>query len=145
MRRYATHDAADAAGVIEAWAAALGAKDAAAVVGHCTPDYVQYSLAPPLRTSPADRGGLQAWFDTWKGPIGYALDDTKVETAGDLAIAHGLCRMSGTKTDGAEVELWFRQTLGLRRTDGAWRIAHQHASVPFYMDGSFRAAIDLKP
>ena len=24
-------------------------------------------------------------------------------------------------------------------------IVHEHESVPFYMDGSFRAAIDLKP
>jgi ketosteroid isomerase-like protein len=32
-----------------------------------------------------------------------------------------------------------------RDEHGAWKIAHEHTSVPFYMDGSFRAAIDLKP
>jgi hypothetical protein len=26
-----------------------------------------------------------------------------------------------------------------------WKIAHGHESVPMQMDGSFRAAIDLKP
>ena len=26
-----------------------------------------------------------------------------------------------------------------------WKITHQHNSVPFMMDGSFKAAIDLKP
>ena len=28
---------------------------------------------------------------------------------------------------------------------GTWKIAHEHTSVPFYMDGSFRAAVDLEP
>lgn len=31
------------------------------------------------------------------------------------------------------------------KSDGAWRIAHRHESVPFYMDGSNRAAVDLTP
>ena len=128
---------------IQDWAAALSAKDARAVVGHCSPDYVQYSLAPPLQTGPADQAGLQAWFNTWDGPIGYAFDNPHVVARDDLAVAWGLCRMSGTKTDGTKVDLWFRQSLTLRRVADAWRIAHQHASVPFYMDGSFRAAIDL--
>jgi SnoaL-like domain len=42
-------------------------------------------------------------------------------------------------------ETKIRQTLSFRKIDGEWKIAHEHASVPFYMDGSFRAAIDLKP
>jgi ketosteroid isomerase-like protein len=29
--------------------------------------------------------------------------------------------------------------------NGEWRIVHDHSSVPFYMDGSYRAAVDLKP
>jgi PhnB protein len=28
---------------------------------------------------------------------------------------------------------------------GAWKIVHEHSSTPFYMDGSYRAAVDLKP
>jgi hypothetical protein len=28
---------------------------------------------------------------------------------------------------------------------GKWAIVHEHVSVPFYMDGSYKAAIDLKP
>jgi ketosteroid isomerase-like protein len=128
---------------IDAWAAALSAKDARAVVRHYTSDYVQFSLAPPLETTSGDEDSLQSWFDTWEGPIGYGADKTRLATSGDLAIAHGLGHMTGTKVGGEKVDLWFRQTLGLRKVDGTWRIAHQHASVPFYMDGSFRAATDL--
>lgn len=28
---------------------------------------------------------------------------------------------------------------------GGWKIAHTHSSVPFYMEGSYRAAVDLHP
>jgi hypothetical protein len=38
-----------------------------------------------------------------------------------------------------------RATIGLQVIDGEWLIVHAHESVPFYMDGSFRAAIDLTP
>jgi ketosteroid isomerase-like protein len=41
--------------------------------------------------------------------------------------------------------LWYRLTVGLRKREGQWRIAHTHASVPFYMDESGRAALDLAP
>ena len=50
-----------------------------------------------------------------------------------------------TTTEGMKVDLWFRETLGFRKIDGKWTITHEHSSVPFYMDGSFKAAIDLKP
>jgi len=53
--------------------------------------------------------------------------------------------MHGTKTDGAKADLWFRDTFGFQRIKGKWKIAHEHESVPFYMDGSFKAAIDLEP
>ena len=52
--------------------------------------------------------------------------------------------MSGTKVDGEEVSLWFRNTSCFRRNGGTWQVVHSHDSVPFYMDGSFRAAVDLK-
>jgi ketosteroid isomerase-like protein len=45
----------------------------------------------------------------------------------------------------AAQDLWFREILGFRKIDGEWTITHEHSSVPFYMDGSFKAAIDLKP
>ncbi len=44
-----------------------------------------------------------------------------------------------------------RKTCGLRRPSASAKstasgtITHEHSSVPFYMDGSFKAAIDLKP
>jgi PhnB protein len=61
----------------------------------------------------------------------------------DVAFCHSLNRISGTKTEKSDI--WFRHTLGFRKIGGEWKITHEHESVPFYMDGSYKAAVDLKP
>jgi PhnB protein len=131
--------------LLDGHAAALRAKDADGVLARHAADFVQFSLAPPLRWTGTDRSGLASWFSTWKGPLGYERRETNIVSREDLASCHGFVWLSGTKTDGAHNDLWFRQTLGLRRIGGVWKIAHEHDSVPFYMDGSRRAAVDLKP
>jgi uncharacterized protein (TIGR02246 family) len=132
-------------GLVDDWARALRAKDVDGVMAHYTADSVTFDLAPPLISTGADAKGLQAWFSTWRGPLGYEIRDLNITAGDDVAFCHGLNRLSGTKTDGEKADVWFRLTLCLRRIGGEWRIAHQHESVPFYMDGSFRAAVDLTP
>ena len=132
-------------GLVDDWAKAIRAKDAGGVMAHYAPASVTFDLAPPLISTGADAQGLQVWFATWQGPIGYEIRDLNITAGDDVAFCHGLNRLSGTKTDGEKADVWFRQTLCLRKVEGEWRIAHQHESVPFYMDGSFRAAVDLKP
>jgi PhnB protein len=130
--------------VIDAWAQALRSKDAGGVVRHHAPDFVQFSLAPPLQSTAADAKGLEDWFATWQGPIGYEVHDLNITSGDDVAFSSSLNRLSGTKIDGESSSIWFRHTLGLRKIAGAWKIVHEHESVPFYMDGSFKAAVDLK-
>ena len=139
-----SRDDAAIRGVILARSRALGAKDAAAVIDCGTPDRVCYSLAPPL-VDTGGGAGLEDWFATWDGPIGYDVRDVTVVAGQDVAFVHGLAHMSGRKTEGYAVDLWFRLTLGLTKTGVGWKVAHEHHSVPFYMDGSFRAAVDLAP
>jgi ketosteroid isomerase-like protein len=124
--------------------AAIHDKNAAGVMASGAPGLVSYSLAPPLKDT-AGAAGLEAWFATWDGPISQELRDLEILAGDNVAFAHGLVHMTGRKTDGEMIDLWFRETLGLKRFGGAWKIVHEHGSVPFYMDGSFKAAIDLKP
>ena len=144
MTTTSTHEAPIRA-VIDDWASALRAKDARRVVSHGTADYTQFSLAPPLIATDADEKGLAAWFANWQGPLGFELRELNFAADDDVAFWYGLVRLTGTSAGGEKVELWFRQTLCFRKVGGAWKIAHAHESVPFHMDGSFRAAIDLKP
>ena len=129
---------------IDARNAALSAKDVAGVMASGYAGFVAYTLAPPLKST-GGKAGLEAWFATWDGPIGLALKDLKITAGADVGFASCLAHMTGRKTDGEHVDLWHRMTFGLRRVRGAWKIVHEHSSVPFYMDGSFRAAVDLKP
>jgi len=124
--------------------AALGARDVTGVMASGAAGFVSYSLAPPLKNA-SGKAGLKAWFDTWDGPFGYEMRDLKIVVGDGVAFAHGLAHMTGRKTDGEQVDLWFRQTVGLKQLRGAWKIVHEHDSVPFYMDGGFKAAVDLKP
>ena len=134
--------------VLTECAAAIRAKDARRAVAHYAPDVVSFTLAPPLRYAGdevRDPAGTEGWFQTWDGPIGYDIGERVIEVGGDVALCHGLTHLTGTKTDGHRVDLWFRSTVGLRRTAAGWQITHEHDSTPFYMDGSDRAALDLKP
>jgi PhnB protein len=131
--------------VIDDWANALRNKNAAGVIRHHASDFVQFSLAPPLISTAANVEGLEAWFATWRGSLGYEMRELAVTAGEDVAFCHSLNRMSGTKTDGERADVWFRHTFGLRKIGRAWKIVHEHESVPFYMDGSFKAAVDLKP
>lgn len=132
-------------GVIARFASALRNKNAAGVTAEQSDDYVYFSLAPPLVANTSSTRGLEIWFATWDGPLGYELKNIVVEESGGLALAHGLAHLSGAKTDGEKPDVWFRITFGFRKTARGWTIVHQHDSVPFYMDGNVRAAVDLRP
>ncbi|BBK42219.1 hypothetical protein STVA_22390 [Allostella vacuolata] len=134
--------------LFETHAAAIRRKDAEGALAVYAPGVVRFDLAPPLATAGEREQGRQAlvdWFATWRGGIGYELRDLAIIAEGGLALCHGFLRISGTKADGEEVGVWTRRTVGLRREAEAWRIVHEHGSVPFYMDGSLRAAVDLQP
>ena len=122
-------------------------RDAAAIVASYATDAVRYDLAPPLAHIGIDRGELDAWLATWHGPIVIDTPDLEIDVDGSLAVARGLARMRGRKVDNPsnEVDLWFRTTVVLKKAATRWQIVHEHTSVPFYMDGSLRAAVDLQP
>ena len=135
---------AEVQAVIEDWADAIRTKDAKRVVAHGTAEFVQFSLAPPL-VADTNIEGLEQWFATWRGLIDYGMRDLRITAGDDVAFAHSLNRMRGTRTSGEATDVWFRHTMCLRKVGGEWKIAHEHESVPFYMDGSMKAALDLKP
>lgn len=128
--------------------AAVAAGDAEKAVAGLAPDAVLYELQPPLAfvgEEARDTDGLEAWFATWRAPPRIELADPRVEIEGPLAAVFGLANMRGRKVDGADVDLWYRATFILRHGTDGWRIVHAHTSVPFRMDGSEKAALDLRP
>jgi uncharacterized protein (TIGR02246 family) len=131
--------------VIEDWAEGIRRKDVERAASHFDPDAVCFLLAPPLVADRPVRQDLEAWFATFDGPLGYEIRNLTVFTSPDLACAHSLNHLTGKKAAGESVDVWFRVSFFLHRINDRWLIVHCHESVPFLMDGSERAALDLKP
>ena len=133
--------------LINGWAKALRTKDIDRVMSHYAPNILLFDLAPPLQYKGADayRKNWEEWFASWQGPIGYEIHNLSITVGDEAAFSHSLNRISGTRTSGEKTDVWVRATACRRKIKGKWLITHEHISVPFYMDGSYRAAVDLKP
>lgn len=133
--------------LVDSWTEALRAKNLDALMFHYTPDVLFYDLAPPQlhSGSSVNRKNLEEWLATFDGPLGVEVRNLNVTTGGDVAYSTCLERITGGRTSGEQTDVWVRSTVGYRKIDGKWMIAHEHTSVPFYMDGSDKAALDLKP
>jgi uncharacterized protein (TIGR02246 family) len=118
--------------------------DADVIVEAYAPDAVIYDLAPPLGRRGMNHDSVAAWLAGWDGPIQIDARDVNLTVDGNLAFVSALNRMRG-RIGGVDQDMWFRTTMCLRKIGGRWRIICDHSSVPFYMDGSYRAAVDLKP
>jgi ketosteroid isomerase-like protein len=117
-------------------------KDAAAIAELYTDDARLATLAPPLLDG-QDEAGLALWLSAWDGPVKLENRDTRISIDGSLAVCHGLTHVSVRNHEGEDIGWWMRTTICLRRENGGWKIFHEHESVPFYMDGSLKAAVDL--
>jgi uncharacterized protein (TIGR02246 family) len=117
--------------------------DADAIVEAYAPDAVIFDLSPPLGRRGMNSESVAAWLAGWDGPIQIDACDVNLTVDRDLAFVSALSGMRG-RQGGEDQDMWFRTTMCPRKTGGRWRIVHDHSSVPFYMDGSYRAAVDLK-
>lgn len=128
---------------------ALRTKDVDGVSKNFADKTVMMLLPPPLRFKTGENApgtnGIEEWFATFDGDIGLESQEFEIVAGETVAFCHSLEHLTGKRTDSTQTDVWYRETLGLRKIEGEWKIAHQHQSVPFYMDGSAKAAVDLKP
>jgi ketosteroid isomerase-like protein len=133
--------------LVEDWVRAVHEKNADAVVAHAARDILMFDLAPPLRHRGAaeQKRGLAGWFASFDGPVEYKVRDLDVVAGDDVAFSTSLNWIGGKRTNGERTDVWVRATIGYRKVERRWTVVHEHVSVPFYMDGSYKAAVDLKP
>jgi ketosteroid isomerase-like protein len=134
--------------VIEAKAAVLKTGDVRTMLSHYAPEVVEFSLAPPLRqlADAHDPEPVEKWFATFEAPPTREVTRLEISAGDDVAFATSIDSLSAVPKGMTEgFTLWFRATKGLRKIDGRWLITHEHDSVPFEMDGSFRASVGLQP
>jgi uncharacterized protein (TIGR02246 family) len=119
--------------LIERWAAAVHRGDMGAVLADHSADIVMFDVPPPhdgVR-------GIGAYRETWPGFFEWQARGASFEivsldvTAGeDVAYAHALLRCGMPEELAANPANRLRLTLGLRKEQGRWVVAHEHHSFP---------------
>lgn len=132
--------------LVESWTRAARAGDVTAIVSHYAPDIVAFDAVSQLQFR-----GVEAYQKHWEaclamcpGPMIFEIQDLEVAANGELAFANGLARCGGGSETGEEKTSWFRLTGAYRKVDGAWRVVHEHFSVPFDME-SGKVLFELSP
>jgi ketosteroid isomerase-like protein len=133
MSSSTTDDVTTIRRMIETWAAAIRANRIADVVAHHTDDMLMFDVPPPAAVR-----GIAAYRDTWppffkwlSGNDG-AFDIAELDvSAGDtVAFATALLRCASKPDLAKDDTPQLRLTIGLKKIDGVWKIAHEHHSFP---------------
>ena len=126
-----TNDEQQIRTLIERWAEAVHATDLDTVLADHSDDIVMFDVPPP------DDGvrGIEAYRETWPPFFEWQARGASFEiveldvTAGeDVAFVWALLRCGTEAELTAEPDRRLRLTLGLRREDGRWMVAHEHHS-----------------
>jgi uncharacterized protein (TIGR02246 family) len=129
--------------LIKRWAEAVHGGDLNAVLADHADDIVMFDVPPP------EEGvrGIDAYRETWPPFFEWQAHGAMFEivsldvTAGsDVAYAHALLRCGTSQELAEHPERRLRLTLGLRKEDGRWVVAHEHHSFPDTTGGDTAAA-----
>jgi ketosteroid isomerase-like protein len=125
---------------------AVCAKDIDAAVAACAPDVLLFDVINPLQYCGHGTARKRAaeWFASFKGPLGYELRDLTIDAGDDTAFSRSLNRVTATKLDGTNLDMWWRSTVCYRKIEDRWVVTHEHNSVPFDATNG-QAALTLKP
>ncbi len=128
-----TDDEAQIRDLIERWARAVHDCDMDGVLADHAEDIVMFDVPPP------DDGirGREAYRDTWppffewqrQGAV-FDIVELEVVAGREVAYAHALLRCGTAEEFAREPDRRLRLTLGLRKQDGRWVVAHEHHSFP---------------
>ena len=119
---------------LESWADAVRRHDLPAILAHHEPDVVMFDLPPPLQCK-----GIEAYAQTWdlffryhKPGTAFDIQELAVTAGKEVAFAAAImrCGPDSSSHPADKDGFLFRLTVGLRKVDGDWSIAHEHHSEP---------------
>jgi len=117
--------------LIEKWAAAVHRGDMDGVLAEHAEDIVMFDVPPPhdgVRGIDAYRDTWPPFFEWQARGASFELVSLEVTAGDDVAYADALL-LCGTPQDLAgHPESRLRLTVGLRKEDGRWVVAHEHHS-----------------
>jgi uncharacterized protein (TIGR02246 family) len=123
--------------LIEAWAEAVHRGDLDTVLADHADDIVMYDVPPPYEGV----RGIDAYRETWPpffewqaNGATFEIESLDVTAGDDVAYAHALLRCGTPKELADNPPNRLRLTLGLRKEQGRWVVAHEHHSFPYVGD-----------
>lgn len=131
--------------LMDEWSAALRARDVDRLMSFYAADAVFFDAIGPLQMDAGTfRKNWDEFFRWFPGPVYVETRNLKISAGESSAFAGLLVRLVGTTAEGKEEGAWMRETIGLEKAGGSWRITHEHWSIP--MDPATGKAVhDLKP
>ena len=141
-----TTDEAQIRALIDDRAKAVRDKNVNEAVSSIAADIVSFDVVNPFQQtgSDASRRRAEDWFSSFASRIGYEIRDLSITAGPNVAFSHGLSHVSATRTDGGQLDMWWRTTVCFRKIDEKWMVTHEHHSVPFDVE-SGKASLDFKP
>jgi uncharacterized protein (TIGR02246 family) len=114
--------------LVENWAKAVRTKDMESVLAHHTFDIVMFDVPAPLQAK-----GIEEYKKTWElffdnspgGAGAFDVTELHVAASDTVAYCHALVKVFDSTV---------RLTIGLRRENSQWLIAHEHHSYPIELD-----------
>jgi len=125
--------------LIERWAEAVHRGDLAAVLADHADDIVMFDVPPPyagVRGLDAYRRAWPPFFQWQASGASFEIESLDVTAGADVAFAYALLRCGTADEFAANPENRLRLTLGLRKVDGRWVVAHEHHSFPYVTPGA---------
>ncbi|MBY4899150.1 nuclear transport factor 2 family protein [Cupriavidus sp. AU9028] len=132
--------------MLEDWRQACLTRDVARVMTHYANDIVAFDAIGALQFKGIEAYGAHyaACMQMCPGAMVFEIHQLQLHTENQIGYGHYLLRCGHQQEDGSEAASWMRVTVGLRRTDQGWRIAHDHFSAPFDPE-SGKTVFDLQP
>ena len=117
--------------LIRTWARAVHEGNLDAVVDRHADDIVMFDVPPPddgVRGITAYRATWPGFFDWQRSGASFEIVSLDVTAGDDVAFAYALLRCGTEDELSARPEKRLRLTVGLRKQQGRWVVAHEHHS-----------------
>ena len=126
-------DEAQIRSLIERWAEAVHAGDMEGVLADHADDIVMFDVPPPYEGVRGIDAYRETWppFFRWQAEGGsFDLEELVVGAGDSVAYAHALLRCGTAEELRQNPASRLRLTIGLRKENGSWVVAHEHHSFP---------------
>ena len=131
-REIISQDELEIRDLIEQWVASVRAEDREGIRAAHDSEILMFDVPPPFSSQ-----GLEEYMATWElffsrseRAASFGLANVKVTAGNDVGFATATGRCADFDAAGKGQPLQFRLTMGFRKTEGRWRIVHEHHSVP---------------